>query len=93
MFRRIPKRGFSNVQFAQRYSVVNVGDLEERFSNDTHVTAQSLLEAGLVRHLRCPIKVLGEGELRKKLRIDAAKFSQSAREKIEKAGGEARTVS
>lgn len=89
-FRRIPKRGFSNFQFAVRFSIVNVGDLEERFAAGAHVTPQALLESGLVRHLRDPIKVLGDGALSKKLIVEAVKFSRSASEKIAALGGEAR---
>ncbi len=90
MFRRIPKRGFSNAKFAVRYSVVNVEALEATFPPNTHVTAQALREAGLIRSLSCPVKVLGDGTLTKKLIVDAAKFSKSAAEKIQKAGGEVR---
>lgn len=91
-FRRLPKRGFSNVQFATRYGIVNVGMLEERFEAGAHVTAQALMEVGLLRSARSPVKVLGDGELTKKLVIDAAKFSKSAAQKIEAAGGEARVI-
>jgi large subunit ribosomal protein L15 len=89
-FRRIPKRGFSNARFTTRYSVVNIGSLESRFEAGTHVTPQSLLEAGLIRNLRYPVKVLGTGALTRGLTVDAAKFSKSAVEKIQAAGGEAR---
>ena len=89
-FRRIPKRGFSNVRFTTRYSVVNICSLESRFEAGAHVTLQSLLEGGLIRNLRFPVKVLGTGDLTRKLIVDAAKFSKSAVEKIQAAGGEAR---
>lgn len=92
MFRRLPKRGFNNANFTIRYSVVNVEALEERFDANAHVTPQSLVEVGLVRNLRFPIKVLGTGELKKKLNVDVAKFSDTAKQKIEAAGGKA-TVS
>lgn len=88
-FRRIPKRGFSNAQFETRYSIVNVASLEQAFEKNAHVTPQALREAGLIRNLRYPIKILGNGDLTKKLKVDAAKFSKSAAEKITKAGGEA----
>lgn len=91
-FRRMPKRGFSNARFTTRYNIVNVGLLESRFESGAHVTLQALLKAGLIRHLRYPVKVLGDGELAKKLIVDAAKFSNSAMEKIQAAGGEARIV-
>ena len=89
-FRRIPKRGFSNAKFATRFSTVNVGKLEERFEAGAHVTPQSLREAGLIRNLRFPVKILGDGELKKKLTVVAAKYTGTAKEKIQKAGGEAR---
>jgi large subunit ribosomal protein L15 len=91
-FRRIPKRGFSNVQFAQRYTVVNVAALEERFKAGAHVTPQAMAAAGLIRDAKQPVKILGEGSLTKKLQVDAARFSQSALEKIKAAGGEARLI-
>ena len=89
-FRRIPKRGFSNAQFETRYSVVNVEALEETYPANFHVTPQALRESGLIRNLRLPVRVLGDGSLTKKLPVDAAKFSRSATEKIKQAGGEAR---
>ncbi len=91
-FRRMPKRGFSNVRFATLYSIVNVGSLESYFGVNAHVTPQSLRETGLIRNLRYPVKILGNGELTKKLTVNAAKFSKSAMEKIQAAGGEARMV-
>ncbi len=89
-FRRMPKRGFNNAKFARRFSVVNLASLEERYEPGAHVTPQSLLEAGLIRNLKLPVKILGDGSLTKKLIVDAAKFSRSAMEKIQSAGGEAR---
>ena len=89
-FRRIPKRGFSNAQFEVCYNVVNVAALEKAYPANTHVTPQALRESGLIRNLRLPVKVLGDGSLTKKLTVDAAKFSRSAMEKIKQAGGEAR---
>jgi len=88
-FRRLPKRGFNNANFTTRYSVVNVAALEERFDSDANITPQALVEAGLVRNLRLPVKVLGNGDLKKKLNVNVAKFSDSARQKIEAAGGQA----
>jgi len=92
LFRRLPKRGFSNARFRTRFAVVNVGALEERFDAGAHVTPQTLLEAGLIRSLRDPVKVLGDGTLTKKLFVDAAGYSASALEKIKAVGGEARTI-
>lgn len=93
IFRRLPKRGFSNVEFRTVYNVVNVAALERVFKAGEHVTPQALLERGLIRHLRNPIKVLGDGNLTKKLNVDAAKFSESAARKIESLGGKANVKS
>ena len=91
-FRRIPKRGLNNAQFEKLYSIVNVASLEAKFDAGAHVTAQVLKESGLIRSLALPVKILGQGELTKKLTIDAAKFSEAALEKIKAAGGEAKVV-
>lgn len=88
LFRRIPKRGFSNHAFRTRYAVVNVGDLEKRFEDGAQVNAEAVLDVGLIRNLRYKVKVLGDGALTKKLKVEAAKFSKSAEEKIKGAGGE-----
>ena len=85
--RRVPKRGFNNI-FATRYATVNVGDLE-RFEDGAVVDAQALLAAGLLKKTLDGVKVLGNGELSKKLTVNCAAFSASAKEKIEKAGGKA----
>src|SRR5262245_48583077 len=67
LFRRVPKLGFSNVIFRTEYQVVNVRDLEARFENGSHVTAAALHELGLIRDADEPVKILGDGELKKKL--------------------------
>jgi large subunit ribosomal protein L15 len=91
-FRRIAKRGFSNARFRQEFSVVNVGSLEKAFDNGARVTAEALIDAGLVRDRRLPIKVLGTGTLSKKLTVVAQQFSEQARAKITKAGGQTELV-
>jgi large subunit ribosomal protein L15 len=83
--RRLPKRGFTNI-FRTSYAVLNLSDLEERFETGATVDRDALKAAGLVRGAR-KIKVLGDGDLTKKLTVHADKFSKSAREKIEAAGG------
>ncbi len=88
--RRIPKRGFNNI-FGTQYAVVNVSDLEQ-FENDTVVTTELLMEAGLVKKTLDGVKILGNGELTKKLTVNAKAFSASAKEKIEKAGGKAEVI-
>ena len=85
--RRIPKRGFNNI-FATNYATVNVSSLE-KFVDGTVVDTELLIAAGIIKDAQDGIKVLGNGELTKKLTVKAAAFSASAKEKIEKAGGEA----
>ncbi|MCL4103582.1 UNVERIFIED_CONTAM: hypothetical protein GTU68_059661 [Idotea baltica] len=85
--RRLPKRGFNNAQFKTTYAVINVATLEERFEDGDEVTEASLRELGLVKGVWDAIKVLGSGELSKKLTVAVDKVSASAKEKIEKAGG------
>jgi large subunit ribosomal protein L15 len=85
--RRIPKRGFTNHDFRTVYSIVNVKALEKRFDDGATITPEALVKAGLIRNTKLPVKVLGEGELSKRFTVTAGKFSGSAKEKIEKAGG------
>ena len=85
LHRRLPKRGFTNI-FKKDYAVVNVSDLE-RFDSGATVDEATLRQAGLVKGQHDGVKVLGDGELSKKLTVSATKFSKSAREIIEKAGG------
>lgn len=87
LFRRLPKRGFNNNYFAQRFSVVNVGDLDRFFVDGQIVNAASLITHKLIRDERYPVKVLGDGALTRKLTVVAAKFSKQAVEKITAAGG------
>lgn len=86
--RRIPKRGFSNAAFRNLYHIVNLKTLEARMDDGDTVTVETLAKQGIVRDSKLPLKVLGEGELTKKLHVTAVKFSKSARAKIEAAGGE-----
>jgi large subunit ribosomal protein L15 len=88
LVRRVPKRGFTN-SFALRVVAVNVGDLDAAFESGDSVTPDALIERGLIKLRHDLIKVLGDGELTKKLSISAHRFSASAKEKIEKAGGTA----
>ena len=85
LYRRVPKRGFTNI-FKTEFSVLNVSDLEKAFEAGTVVDADALREAGLVKG-RKKIKVLGNGDLSKKLTVHADKFSATAKSKIEAAGG------
>ena len=83
LHRRIPKRGFTNMNRVE-YQVVNLRDLD---AFEGQVTVESLKGAGLIGHLHRPVKVLGQGEVTKALRVEAHAFSKSAKEKIEAAGG------
>jgi len=85
LYRRLPKKGFSNYEFKTTYATINVSDLN-RFENGTVVSPALLKEVGLVKNQLDGIKVLGNGELTKKLTIQAHKFSKTAKEKIEKSG-------
>jgi len=88
-FRRIPKRGFNNANFRNDYACINIKVLEANFDDGATVDVKALAEKNLVGKANLPLKILGEGELTKKLTVKAAKFSASAKEKIEKAGGAA----
>jgi len=88
-FQRFPKRGFSNAVFAKRYHVVNLKVLEERFEDGASIDIDALASRRIVRDNKLPLKILGEGDLTKKFSVTAAKYSSSARKKIEAAGGNA----
>lgn len=88
LVRRIPKRGFNN-KFALTVVTVNVSDLEQAFEAGAEVTPETLKAKNLAKRKYDILKVLGDGELSKSLKVSAHRFSQTAKEKIEKAGGEA----
>ena len=90
LYRRIPKRGFT-CRNSNEIVSVNVSALE-RFENDTVVTVDTLIEAGIVKNPRDGVKILGNGELTKKLTVQANAFSASAKEKIEALGGNAEVI-
>ncbi len=85
LVRRIPKRGFTNI-FKVRYNVVNVGDLDKSGLDELNI--EILLEKNIIRDKRLKLKILGDGELTRKVKVSAHKFSKTAVEKIEKSGGE-----
>ncbi len=87
LHRRLPKKGFSNDQFRDVYEVVNVGSLNDAFEDGAVINEASLRESGLVNRNCDAIKILGTGDLSRKLTIEIKSVSASAREKIEKAGG------
>jgi large subunit ribosomal protein L15 len=91
LFRRLPKRGFSNAKFKVEYATINVSDLE-KFEDGAVVTPELLKEMGILKKQLAGVKVLGNGELTKKLTVKASKFSASAVEKIEAIGGKAEVI-
>ena len=91
LFRRLPKRGFSNYEFKTRYATVNVEDLEV-FEENTVVTIDLLKEKGLIKKELDGLKILGNGNLTKKLTVRADKFTNSAKAKIENIGGKTEVI-
>lgn len=91
LYRRLPKRGFSNAMFKTAYSIINVSDLN-MFEDGTVVTPELLKEMGVIKKQLSGVKVLGNGSLDKKLTVRANVFSNSAKEKIEAAGGKAEVM-
>ncbi|HAE62960.1 MAG TPA: 50S ribosomal protein L15 [Eubacteriaceae bacterium] len=89
--RRLPKRGFSNARFKKEYAIVNVEDLNV-FTENTEVTPELLIEAGLVKKSLTGIKVLGNGDLNVSLTVKANKISKSAEDKIVSAGGKVEVI-
>ncbi len=89
LYRKLPHRGFNNYEFRTTYAVVNVGDLARLDASVTEVNIDALVKAGLIRADGALLKVLGDGELARALKVTAAKFTGSAKAKIEKAGGSA----
>lgn len=89
LYRKLPHRGFNNYNFRTSYAVVNVGDLAKLDASVTEVNVEALVKAGLIRADGALLKVLGHGEITRALKVTANKFTGSAKEKIEKAGGQA----
>ena len=90
LYRRLPKRGFTNRNTLD-IEAINISALE-RFDNDTEVTVETLIEAGVIRNPKDGVKILGNGELTKKLTVKANAFSESAKDKIEALGGKAEVI-
>ena len=91
LYRRIPKRGFNNARFETKYAVINLSDLN-RFEDGTVVTPELLKEKGIIKKQLNGVKVLGYGELEKKITIKAHRFSSAAVTKIESKGGKAEVI-
>lgn len=89
-FQRLPKRGFTNIH-KKRWNIVNLNDLNN-FDEGTVITPDLLLEAGMLKNQSDPLKVLGDGELDRKLEVRAHRFSKQALAKIEAAGGKAEVI-
>jgi large subunit ribosomal protein L15 len=92
LYRKLPHRGFNNFEHRTEIAVLNVGDLATLDAGVTEVTAALLATAGLISKGETVVKILGDGELSRALKVTAAKFSESAKAKIEKAGGQAITA-
>lgn len=92
LYRRIPKRGFNNKRFADVYAEINVHQLEAAFNDGDVVTLAKLEEVGLVQKKFDGLSILGGGEITKKLTVQATRFSKTAAEKIENAGGKAEVI-
>ena len=92
LYRRLPKRGFNNARYTVRYATINLSDLNKYFNDGEVVTPEVLKEKGIIKKQLSGIKVLGNGELEKKLTIKANRFSTKAVSKIESAGGKAEVI-
>lgn len=89
LYRKLPHRGFNNYEFRVEYPIINVGDLLRLDESITTVGVEQLIAAGLLRRGETTVKVLGDGDITRALTVTATKFSESAKAKIEKAGGKA----
>lgn len=89
LYRKLPHRGFNQFNFRTEFAILNVGELATLDASVTEVNAESLAAAGLIRSGEKAVKILGDGELNRAIKVTAAKFSDSAKAKIEKAGGQA----
>jgi large subunit ribosomal protein L15 len=92
LYRRVPKRGFNNARYRIEFATINISDLNKFFEDGETVTPELLREKGIIKKQLCGIKVLGNGELAKKLTVRANRFSSSAVTKIESAGGKAEVI-
>jgi large subunit ribosomal protein L15 len=92
LFRRLPRVGFSNYNFAVKYEIINVMQLEKFFDDGSSVGVEQLAACGLVDNVKSRVKILGDGRLTKKLDVTAHKFSKSAEEKISSCGGKVQVV-
>jgi large subunit ribosomal protein L15 len=91
IYRRVPKKGFNNVN-KKTFTVINLDVLEERYNSDEEVTVSGLLERGIIQKELDGVKLLGDGKISKKLTVKVHAFSKSAKEKIEAAGGQIEVI-
>ena len=91
LYRKLPKRGFNNFRFGKKYAIINIQSLN-KFNDGEVVDSVALLAKGIIKNVFDGVKVLGEGELAKKLTVKAAIFSEAAKEKIEAVGGKTEVV-
>mgnify|MGYP002075628201 FL=1 len=91
LYRRIPKRGFTNIN-SKEIVIVNIQTLENKFEEGDTISVKTLIESGIVKNPRDGVKILGKGKLTKKLNVRANAFSASAKEKIESLGGTAEVI-
>ena len=92
LIKRVPKRGFSNYPFKKEYALINVMDLEELFDDGTEITAELLIASGVIKKVLDGVKVLGDGDITKKFTVKVQKISESAKNKIEAAGGKVEVI-
>lgn len=92
LVRRVPKRGFNNARFTKEYQIVNVASLSSRFEGGREVAAQDLLNAGLIRNLSQPVKLLAKGDVDKAFTVKVNAVSEGAKKKIEAAGGKVEVI-
>ena len=92
LIKRAPKRGFSNYLFKKEYALINVMDLEELFDDGTEITAELLIASGVIKKVLDGVKVLGDGDVTKKFTVKVQKISESAKNKIEAAGGKVEVI-
>ena len=92
LYRRLPKRGFNNARYREEFATINLSELNKYFNDGDVVSPELLKERGIIKKQLCGVKVLGNGELEKKLTIKANRFSTAAVTKIESAGGKAEVI-
>jgi len=92
LYRRLPKRGFNNARYRMEFATINLSDLNKHFKDGETVSPELLKERGIIKNQLCGVKILGNGELEKKLTIRAHRFSTAAVTKIESAGGKAEVI-